>query len=241
LWDALKPLVDTLMEAGKKIADAFAPLLPVGEKLFQAFIPVVGALGDFVAAAANLLEPVLAVVGDALADLMPPLVQLIEMATQLANAIGELLTPIIQALGPVLMDVFIAELQLLLGILKPLVGFLSAVAHVISAILTPAITMILAPIKALAEFMGWLAGVKKVELQVKKPPEEKGSRDMLAPKGFGGVTSVESIWERLAQAGIKGTLGKSVEEQQLEEQKATTKAIEATTAAVKEKQAPFQK
>jgi hypothetical protein len=145
--------------------------------------------------------------------------------------IGKVIGEVVSMVGGVLGDVFkeIGNIfKSLMPLLAPVLDFFVKMARVI-------VSIVLAPLKALAAVLGWvargIASITGIKLDEAKPAE--GSRGPLAPRS-GGIEGIEKQWERFATAAVGMTMGKTPQEITNEKLDEVKTAVHGTTAAVRE-------
>jgi phage-related protein len=258
---ALGPLQEVAQVVGTALKGAFDQIAPLIEGFADVWAELVGAVVAFLpplfkmaAALLNLIVPVAALIMKFELFVTTIGVKVIGAVLWLAGAILNFLAPALQLVGDLagsfgrilaavgghIVNFASWAGGLIYGALKPLLDWVYLVAFAIESALVSAFKEVAKWIREAALWLEKFFGVKAPEL--KKIPFEKAkdpNREQL-PMRSGGFEAIEATYRRIAEASVKVGIGKSIEEQQLEEQKGIRRAIDLTTDAVRGNKVPIR-
>jgi phage-related protein len=169
--------------------------------LLDAFQPLLDVFADLKDTVGEALKPLIPVAQEVVQALAPVLAGVVEFA----GAFAELLAPAIGLIGKALVP--------LLLLLKPLISFFTLLARTISSILKPVLDALAWTLGLVSKEIAVLVGVD-LEPPTKRAIKPTQRQDLTLRSG--GFGSVAGAWERIAQASVRSTIGKTTPEKTLD-------------------------
>lgn len=212
-------------EAGRGALGKFWDVLKgIAEALGKIFAPIAAGIGAIVEK-----------LTDAFDAIAGPLLEALKGIAEAFAPLGEAIGGLAASVGDVLAGAFkvVAEIVIAaLNVMRPFISVLVQIASVVVNVVVVAFKGLALVLESIARMLAFITGVDFDKVKVGKPEQLTGNRREIAP-GTASFGSPEQVYNQIAQASVM--LGKSVPEQQLDEQRNGNMTLEKIRALLAEK------
>lgn len=218
-------------EVGRRGLGSFWDVIQrVGATLAQVLEPAIEGIATIVGRLTSVFDQMAGPIAEAVGEVLATLKPLLDMMPEIYQAVGDFMVAGLKAAAMALIG--------FLTIIRPFASFVVQVATVLWNVMIPAFKAWAFILEKIARLLAFITGKKMPTEEPGKVqgPDTKKNRGPLAPAA-GGFENVDAVYNRIAQASVM--LGRTVEEQQLDEQKLGNRILDRIDAKLGNQQPAF--